>query len=253
MIRAVIFDLDGVLVQTEKLKARAYDLAAQQVLGLKEPDQRASEAYVEVIGASREATSRHVMTRLGLEPKLRELMPQYGVNEPWQALTAIRYQIYDEMVGDPQVLRDNQWPYNVAVLRLAHQAGCLTALTTLSKRRDVDHVISALDIAPMLDLVITAEDVSRAKPDPEIYLLAAQRLSASAAECLVLEDSVNGLQAALAAGMNVVAIATPFTANSIHAAGLVKEAWIVHRPEDALDTVRRRLAELNRATGEGLR
>jgi beta-phosphoglucomutase-like phosphatase (HAD superfamily) len=67
MIRAFIFDLDGVLVQTEKLKARAYDLAVQEILGTEAPDQRAGQAYAEVIGASRETTSRYVMEKLGLE------------------------------------------------------------------------------------------------------------------------------------------------------------------------------------------
>ena len=53
MIRAMIFDLDGVLVQTEKLKARAYALAVQQIRDLPEPDTQASEAYREVVGYAR--------------------------------------------------------------------------------------------------------------------------------------------------------------------------------------------------------
>lgn len=250
MIRAFIFDLDGVLVQTEKLKARAYDLAAQRILGSAEPDARAGQAYAEVIGASREETSRHVMDKLGLENKLRRLMPEYGVSQPWEALTAIRYEIYDQMVSDPQVLRDNQWPFNVAILKMAREIGCRTALTTLSKRRDVEHVIASLDIGGLLDLVLTAEDISRGKPDPEIYLKAAQLLNAKPAECLVLEDSVNGITAASRAGMNVVAMATPFTNAAIHAKGLVKEAWTVHRPEDAVSIVRRRVEELNQAAAD---
>ena len=250
MIRAFIFDLDGVLVQTEKLKAQAYDLAAQTILGLPEPDRRAGEAYREVIGASREATSRHVMDKLGLEPILRALMPRYKVSQPWEALTAVRYEIYDKMVSDPQVLRDNQWPYTIAVLKLARETGCFTALTTLSKRKDVNHVIDSLGIRPLLDLVLTAEDVTNGKPDPEIYLLAAQRLNVTPAECLVLEDSVNGINAGIAAGMNVVAIATPYTNAAIHAKEIVKETWTVHHPEDVADVVRRRVEEVNRASVE---
>ena len=123
MIRAMIFDLDGVLVQTEKLKARAYALAVQQIRNLPEPDTQASEAYREVVGAQREVTSRHVMDKLGLEGELRPLMAQYGVSEPWQALTAIRYQIYDKMISDPEVIRDNQWPYTVDLLQVARETG----------------------------------------------------------------------------------------------------------------------------------
>jgi beta-phosphoglucomutase-like phosphatase (HAD superfamily) len=246
MIRAFIFDLDGVLVQTEKLKARAYDLAVQEILGTEAPDQRAGQAYAEVIGASRETTSRYVMEKLGLEKPLRAIMGQYGVSTPWDALTVVRYRIYNRMVADPRVLRDNQWPYNVAVLKMARRMGCSTALTTLSKRPDVERVIAALDIRSLLDLVLTAEDVSRGKPDPEIYLKAAQRLGMTPAECLVLEDSLNGITAATRAGMNVIAMATPFTGAAIHAGKLVDDEWIIHRPEDVTEIIERRIAGLNR-------
>jgi len=192
----MVFDLDGVLVQTEKLKARAYALAVQEIRNLPEPEIKASEAYREVVGAQREVTSRHVMDKLGLEMELRQLITQYGVAEPWEVLTAVRYQIYDKMVSDPQVIRDNQWPYTVNVLKVAKETGCLTALTTLSKHKDVLHVISSLGIEHLLDAVLTAEDVAKGKPDPEIYLLAAQRLGVPPGECLVLEDSVNGIKAA---------------------------------------------------------
>jgi beta-phosphoglucomutase-like phosphatase (HAD superfamily) len=245
LIRAIIFDLDGVLVQTEKLKARAYALAVQQIRNLPEPDARAGEAYREVVGAQREVTSRHVMDKLGLEKELRPLMSQYGVSEPWEALTAVRYQIYDKMVSDPQVIRDNQWPYTVDLLRVAKETACSTALTTLSKRKDVLHVIRSLGIEPLLDVILTAEDVTRGKPDPEIYLLAAQRLQVPPEQCLVLEDSVNGIKSAQSAGMNVVAIATPFTNASIHTSEIIKEAWIVHEPEKVAEVVRQRIEEHN--------
>ena len=243
----MIFDLDGVLVQTEKLKARAYALAIQQIRNLPEPDMEASEAYREVVGAQREVTSRHVMDKLGLEKELRPLMSQYGVSKPWEALTAVRYQIYDKMVSESQVIRDNQWPYTIDLLRVAKEMSCLTALTTLSERNDVLHVIRSLGIELLLDVVLTAEDVTRGKPDPEIYLLAAQRLGVPPGECLVLEDSVNGIKAAQSAGMNAVAIATPFTNASIHTSEVIKEAWIVHEPENVAEVVRQRIMEHNLA------
>jgi len=247
----MIFDLDGVLVQTEKLKARAYALAVQQIRDLPEPNTEASEAYREVVGAQREVTSRHVMDKLGLEEELRLLMAQYGVSEPWEALTAVRYQIYDNMVSDPQVIRDNQWPYTVDLLRVAKETSCLTALTTLSKRKDVLYVIESLGIERLLDVVLSAEDVTRGKPDPEIYLLAAQKLEVPPEECLVLEDSVNGIKAAQSAGMNAVAIATPFTNASIHTHEIIKEAWIVHEPDKVAEVVRQRIEEHNQTAHLG--
>jgi len=220
-------------------------MAVQQIRNLPEPDARAGEAYREVVGAQREVTSRHVMDKLGLENELRPLMSQYGVSEPWEALTAVRYQIYDKMVRDPQVIRDNQWGYTVDRWRVAKEMACLTALTTLSKRKDVLHVIRSLGIEPLLDVILAAEDVTRGKPDPEIYLLAAQRLEVPPEHCLVLEDSVNGIKSAQSAGMNVVAIATPFTNASIHTSEIIKEAWIVHEPEKVAEVVRQRIEEHN--------
>ena len=118
MIQAVVFDLDGTLVQSEKLKAEADAIAVQRLRGLPEPDPQAIEAYQSVVGASREVAAQFVMDQLGLEPELRPLMAQYEASEPWQVLTAMRITIYKDMVADPQVLRDNQWPHTISLLRL---------------------------------------------------------------------------------------------------------------------------------------
>ncbi len=251
MIRAFIFDLDGTLVQTEKLKASSYAIAVQRLRGLSHPDRRAIEAYREIVGASRDIASRHIMQKLGLENDLRPLMTQYGVLEPWAVLTAMRMAIYSEMVADPKVLRDNQWPYTVALLDVVKEAACLTALVTMSRRNEVIHVLHALGIEQWLDLVLTAEDIERGKPDPEGYLLAAEKLKVLPEECLVLEDSVNGVRAGLAAGMSVIAIATPFTSAGLHSEHIIEHAWIVHEPEKLAETVRRRLQEQERPAHEG--
>jgi beta-phosphoglucomutase-like phosphatase (HAD superfamily) len=246
MIMAILFDLDGVLVQTEKLKALAYAKAIQRIRRLPCPDFNASKAYREVVGATREVTSTYVMKKMGLEEELRALMTKYEVTTPQEALTAVRYEIYYEMVGDPQVIRDNQWPYTVDVLKVAKENGCLTGLVTLSKRKDVTHVINSLNIKSFLDVVITAEDVTKGKPDPQIYLYAAQKLGIPPQECLVLEDSVNGIKSGLAADMSVVAIATPFTKASILASKIIEKAWIVQEPKNVAKVVQKRIQEHNR-------
>ena len=246
MIRAIMFDLDGTLVQSEKLKARSYAIAVQRLLRLSEPDQRAIEAYREIVGASREVASRHIMDRLDLQAELRHLMAEHKASETWEVLTAMRATIYNEMVADPQVLRDNQWPYSVGLLRIAKETFCRTGLATMSRRKEALHVLRALDLESSLDLVLTREDVEKPKPDPEIYLLAAQRLDVPPGECLVLEDSPNGVRSGVTAGMNVIAVATPFTVAALHSNEVVEHAWIVHDPEMLLDVVRRRIAEHDR-------
>lgn len=171
---------------------------------------------------------------------------EHGATETWEVMTALRTRIYDEMVADPQVLRDNQWPYTVGLLRVAREAFCQTGLATMSYRKEAMHVLRALDLEDSLNAVFTREDVERPKPDPEIYLLAAQKFGVAPEDCPVLEDSPNGVRSGVAAGMNVVAVATPFTIASLHSSHVVDHAWVVHDPDKLLRVVRERIAEHNR-------
>ena len=74
MIKAIVFDLDGTLVQSEKPKVRSYAIAVQRLRRLTEPDARAVEAYRDIVGASREVASRHIAEKLDLEDDLRPLI-----------------------------------------------------------------------------------------------------------------------------------------------------------------------------------
>jgi HAD superfamily hydrolase (TIGR01509 family) len=246
VINAIIFDLDGTLVQSEKLKAQSYAIAVQRMRGLAEPEPQAIEAYREIVGSAREAATRHVIEKLDLESDLRPLMAQQGASEPWEVLAGMRTEIYNNMVEDPQVLRDNQWPHTIGLLRVARERFCRTALATMSYRKEALHVLKSLDLEDSLDEVLTREDVQNPKPDPEIYLLAAQKLGVDPQDCLVLEDSPNGVQAGVAAGMNVIAVATPFTIAGLHSSQVLNHAWMVHDPETLLDVVRERISEHNR-------
>lgn len=246
MIRAMMFDLDGTLVQSEKLKALSYAIAVQQLLGLPAPDDRAIEAYREVVGASREAASSHIVERLDLADRLQPLLAEKGDSTPTDLLTRMRKSIYDDMVSDPQVLRDNRWPHTIRLLEVARESSCRTALATMSHRAEALHVLRALDLEQSLDAVLSREDVERPKPDPEIYLLAAERLETAPGECLVIEDSPAGARAGAAAGMNVIAMATPFTAMGLHSSDGITHDWIVHSPEELMSAVARRVEEHNR-------
>ena len=245
-MKAVLFDLDGTLVQSERLKARSYAIAAQRLQGLAEPDERAVEAYREIVGSERAVASRHVMGSLGLEPLLRPLMAEYEDTEPEAVLTRMRLEIYDAMVADPQVIRDNEWPHAVGLLRVAKETFCNTGLATMSQRKEAVHVLRALGVEQHLDVIVSREDVQKPKPDPEIYLLAASKLDVPPGECLVLEDSVMGVRSGVAAGMSVIAVATPFTEGSLQRELPVPEQWVVRNSDALPGVVRRRIEEHNR-------
>ena len=187
--------------------------------------------------------AQFVIDQLDLEPDLLRLKQEHGGAEPWEILTEIRTGIYNEMVADPQVLRDNRWPHTIALLRQAKDAGCGTGLATSSSHDMTFDVLRALDLERSLDVVLTREDVEKPKPDPEAYLLGAQRLHVSPAECLVVEDSPNGVRAGLAAGMHVIAFATPFTTKVLHESRVIGHDRILHDPDDLLTMAGRVMEE----------
>jgi len=86
------------------------------------------------------------------------------------------------------------------------------AVATSALREYADFVLTRLDILHRFRFVLTSEDISRGKPDPEVYLLASERLDLSPSQIMVLEDSANGCRAAVAAGAFTVAVPNRHTA-----------------------------------------
>jgi len=230
MIRAMIFDLDGTLVQTERLKALSYARAAVELCPREIGEAEVIDAFKEVVGLSRREVAVALMGRFGLEDTARTHMAEFGVSAPWQAFIQVRLRHYEAMLADPEVLRKNQWPHNVALLQEARRSNCKVGLATMSHCDQARRVLEALDLADAFDFVATRDDVERAKPDPEIYQLVARELAVPAIECLVIEDSPAGVKAAQAAGMKVIAVATPFTRDRLHQAALLPLEHVVDDP-----------------------
>jgi len=238
----MIFDLDGTLVKTERLKSLSYAQAVQRLSPAPVTVEAVQGAFAEVVGRSREEVSRALASRFGLEGAARARLEEFEGRQPWQVLAGLRLQIYDDMLADPQVLRANQWPHNVELLRAAARNGCSTALASMSTWDQVNRVLEAVGLRDQFDLVLSREDVESPKPDPEIYRLAAELLERPPGECLVIEDSPAGVQAAVAAGMHCVAVATPFTRAGLHAQTWLPLEWVVDDPA-ALPQVVERLIE----------
>lgn len=237
MIRAMIFDLDGTLVQTERLKAISYARAAIELCPRDITEAEVIEAFKEVVGLSRREVALGLMEGFGLEEAARSRMAEFGVRTPWQAFVQIRLSIYEQMLADPKVLRHNQWPHNMALLQEARRTRCKVGLATMSYCPQVQRVLEILNLREAFDFVASRDDVEHGKPDPEIYLLVARELEVSPAECLVIEDSPSGVKAALAAGMSCIAVTTPFTREAIHAQKLLPETYIVDNPDQLPDAV----------------
>ncbi len=229
MITTMIFDLDGTLVQTERLKAISYARAAV-VLRPDLSKDAVVEAFKDVVGLSRREVATALVARFGLAETAVTRVAEFNVTTPWQAFVQIRLRIYGEMLADPEVIRQNQWPHNVSLLKEARRVCRQMALATMSYCPQVQRVLDILNLRDQFDFVASRDDVERGKPDPEIYNLVAGELAVTPAECLVVEDSPAGVQAALAAGMAVVAVSTPFTQKRLHESALLPEHLIVDDP-----------------------
>ncbi|MCJ7715157.1 MAG: HAD family phosphatase [Anaerolineales bacterium] len=238
MIKAMIFDLDGTLVQTEKLKALSYARAAVALCPHKITESEVVEAFKDVVDLSRQEVAAALVKRFGLEDIARKRMAELKVTTPWQAFVQVRLEIYQKMLTDPRVIADNQWPHNLALLEQARRENCKVGLATMSYCQQVQRVLEILDLRDAFDFVATREDVEKGKPDPEIYLLVARELGVDPGDCLVIEDSPSGVQAGLNAGMKVVAVSTPFTKKQLHNSGLLLEDHIVDDPDKLTKVVK---------------
>jgi beta-phosphoglucomutase len=252
MIRAMIFDLDGTLVQTEKLKALSYAKAVVELCPQEIQEGEVIEAFKEVVGLSRKEVAAWLIERFHLDESIQQRMSEFGVDAPWQAFVQVRLRYYEELLGDPGILRSNQWPHNMALLQEARRAKCKLGLATMSDCTQAQRILKVLDLENAFDFVASRDDVEHGKPDPEIYNLVAVELAVPVEECLVIEDSPSGVKAALAAGMQVIAVTTPFTRKSIHKGRLLEERWIVDDPDTLPQVVGQLIAEHNQSAHSDL-
>ena len=101
----------------------------------------------------------------------------------------------------------------------------------MSHRAQARTLLRALDLDGEIDTLVARDDVRKPKPDPEICVVTADRLGVAPAECLVLEDSVPGIMAALAAGSLCIAVTNAMTRRQVHGSGLLPAERVVDDPD----------------------
>ena len=227
MIRAIVFDLDGTLVKTEDLKALSYARVATELRPKDLAEKDVLEAFKDVVGLSRQEVSEVLIQRFSLEEAIRKRVPKRNRTAVWEAFAEMRIQVYKQMLADPQILETYKCPYNVGLLHRAREEKLCTGLATMSHQNEAKRVLEILKIHDKFDFVATRESVVLSKPNPEIYLLVAEKLAVQPHECLVIEDSPAGIKAALAAGMPCIAVTSDFTRKVVHNSGLLEKRWIV--------------------------
>jgi HAD superfamily hydrolase (TIGR01509 family) len=190
-IGALILDMDGVLADTEPLHVSAWDLALQGI--------PSAETGVAPTAAALRA-ERVRMTGMSTPEIAEEMVRVFRLAVTTEELLDRKRRIFRTMVNGELTafpgLREE----------LARWKESPLALATSSARFEAALILDHLGFRGFFDPVITCDDVPRAKPAPDCYLLAADRLGKRPEECVVIEDSAHGITAALDAGMRVLAV-----------------------------------------------
>lgn len=195
-VRAILFDMDGVLIDSEPIHEKAQRLVFDRY-GLTVPD----TAYASFKGMVEREVFHRVVREFAHTPM--DPMPLLQAkNEAYRDLV-------DELMLMPGVLPFLQ----SAASRYP------TALTTSSVRSDQQRAFAKFDLDAYFDVIVTAEDITRPKPDPEPYVITAAKLGVPPEACLVIEDSVHGVRSAVGAGCIVAGLTTSFSGPVLRSAG----------------------------------
>ncbi|MFJ2115883.1 MULTISPECIES: HAD family hydrolase [unclassified Streptomyces] len=182
---AVIFDLDGTLVDSEP----HYYEAGRRLL-----------AQYGVPDFSWEQHSRFI--GIGTRETLAALREEYGIDAPLDTLLAEKNRLYLERVRAATEV----FPQMRKLVERLYAEGMPMAVASGSSRAAIDLALRVTGLETFFPVTVSAEEVARGKPEPDVFLEAARRLSAAPADCVVLEDAAPGARAAHAAGMRCVAV-----------------------------------------------
>lgn len=185
---AVIFDLDGTLVDSEP----NYFEAGRQLLAGNGVADFTWEDHTRFIG-------------IGTRETLTVLRERYGLEAPVEELLAEKNRLYLDLAA----ARTEVFPHMRTLVRELTAAGLPLAVASGSSRAAIETVLESTGLDGEFTTVVSAEEVPRGKPEPDVFLEAARRLGVPAPDCVVLEDAPPGVEAAQRAGMRCIAV--PYT------------------------------------------
>jgi beta-phosphoglucomutase family hydrolase len=201
MIKAMIFDMDGVIVDSEPMHIKA----EKQTL-LKHGVKITTEELRTYTGTTAEFEFNDLIQKHKLNTTAETLF-----NEKDDILFRLLEERTEPTKGVIDLIKDLK------------QHGFKLGIATSGHRKLAHYYLDKLGIEPLFDTVVCSEDIARSKPDPEIFLKAAQRLDVEPTECIVIEDAKLGIEAAIKAGMKCIGYSNPNSGNQ----DLSKADWVV--------------------------
>ncbi len=186
--KAVIFDMDGVLVDSEPLHV---SIETAMIKELNIPLKK--ELYSKFAGTTSMSLWKTLIEEFHLDKNPKELSAESDRRFVDELLNTEQIQLFE---GAREVLIN------------LNKKGIPIALASSSSRMVVDAVIDRFNIRQYFNAVITGSDIQNSKPHPEIFLLAAKKLKVAPSDCIVIEDSPNGVKAAQLAGINCIGFAS---------------------------------------------
>jgi beta-phosphoglucomutase len=221
-IWAIIFDVDGVVADTEALNAAASVLMFQ-----------------ELYGTAVQAEDFRAFVGMGDERYVQGVAEKYGVSVEAAAAVECR------KVNFFRLLQDQPLPAMAGVLELVQAARedaqtRVAVATSGNKDKQFPVILGTGLKLEWFDVVVTGDDVTEKKPDPQIYLVTAAKLGVDPARCVVFEDAPAGVTAAKAAGMKCVAVTSSVEAERLAEADVVVDSLAEVSLETARGLVERR-------------
>jgi HAD superfamily hydrolase (TIGR01509 family) len=190
-MKAVIFDMDGVLVDSFEANRKAFDAVLSRRYGFNV----SKEEFLGYFGRDPRDITRMILKNHGVVD-LDEVDDIY----------AEKRTVFNRLAGEEVKLL----PGVVKTLSRLKDMGFKLAVASSNSRSSIEYITGRMGIAGYFEAYVGFEDTVKAKPDPEIFLKAAEKLGVKPAECWVIEDSLHGVEAGKKAGMKVVGVQTGF-------------------------------------------
>lgn len=209
---AVIWDMDGVIADTAQLHFRAWRTA----FGAK----NVGFTYEDFRHTFGQRNDTIIKTILGSKVAL-ELIDSIAREKEKQ----FRYLVKEDLEALPGA---------VELIKSVHKTGFLMALASSAPLKNIELVLAKLKLKKYFPVITSAEDVTKGKPDPQVFLITAKRLNVAPERCLVIEDSVAGVSAAKRAGIKCIAVTNTNTTVSLKEADLIVNSL----KEISIDTIK---------------